>query len=109
MLPCLSAASPCGPESGVFSGYSLKFPSLVSSRPSLFAICSVTQSAPSGATAGSCGLACGVGTSYSLIATFSVSTAAKAAMEKAINKNQGLRRDMLTSSLRCEWRLRIHD
>jgi hypothetical protein len=55
MFPSLSATSPCGPELGVFSGNSLNVPVLGSSRPSLFAIWPVHQSAPSRATAGSCG------------------------------------------------------
>src|SRR5579864_4651939 len=67
MFPALSATRPCGPESGVLRGYSRNWPELGSSRPSLLACCSVTQSAPSGATAGSWGRALGVGTSYSLI------------------------------------------
>src|SRR5437870_5449671 len=69
MLPSLSATKPCGPEPGVFSGYSLNSPLFGSSRPSLFASCPVYQSEPSGATAGSCGRDFGVGTSNSLIVT----------------------------------------
>src|SRR6266567_8291771 len=69
MLPSLSAASPCGPESGVFNGYSLISPDFGSSRPSLFANCPVYHNAPSGATAGSCGREFGVGTSYSRMVT----------------------------------------
>src|SRR5215470_13846751 len=80
MLPSLSATSPWGPELGVFSGYSLKVPVLGSSRPNLFAPCPVYQSAPSGASAGSCGRDFAVGTSYSLIDTFKVATAAFAAI-----------------------------
>src|SRR5712692_6246808 len=51
-----------------------------SSRPSLLAICSVTQSEPSGARAGSCGRAFGVGTSHSLIETLALSAAHSAVM-----------------------------
>src|SRR5437868_13303452 len=70
MLPSRSATRPCGPESGVLSGYSLKCPVVGSSRPNLLAACPVYQSDPSGATAGSCGRELGVGTSNSLIDTF---------------------------------------
>src|SRR5215468_275298 len=70
MLPCRSATRPCGPECGVFSGYSLKAPVWGSRRPSLLAACPVYQSEPSGASAGSCGRDLGVGTSHSLMVTF---------------------------------------
>src|SRR5215475_15025073 len=79
ILPCWSATSPCGPDSGVFSGYSLNSPVLGSRRPSLLAICPVYQSEPSGATAGSCGRELGVGTSHSLIETFAVDAAKRTA------------------------------
>src|SRR5439155_13974386 len=69
ILPSLSAARPCGPESGVFNEYSLISPDFGSKRPSLFANCPVYHSAPSEATAGSCGREFGVGTSYSRITT----------------------------------------
>src|SRR5215471_21458217 len=69
MLPFLSATSPCGPDSGVFSGYSLNSPVFGSRRPSLLAICPVYQREPSGARAGSCGRELGVGTSHSLMET----------------------------------------
>src|SRR5258708_38518933 len=75
MLPVESATNPCGPESSIFNGYSLKAPLAGSSRPSLFCNCSVNHSDPSGATAGSCGCAPFVGTSHSLILTFSSPTA----------------------------------
>src|SRR6476469_1100292 len=65
MLPSLAATSPCGPELGVFRGYSLKAPVFGSSLPSLLAPCPVYQREPSGASAGSCGRDFGVGTSYS--------------------------------------------
>src|SRR5579864_4979874 len=78
MFPPLSATRPCGPELGVFSGYSLNSPVLGSRRPSLLAACPVYQSEPSGASAGSCGRDLGVGTSYSLICTFRVPAAAQA-------------------------------
>src|SRR6266498_4723471 len=69
MLPSLSAARPCGPEPSVFSGYSLISPVFGSSLPSLFANWPVYHSAPSAATAGSCGREFGVGTSYSRMVT----------------------------------------
>src|SRR5579864_4382867 len=93
MLPCESATRPWGPEPGVFSGYSLKAPVEGSRRPSLLAPCPVYQSAPSGARAGSCGRDFGVGTSYSLIVTLSVPTAAKAATA-AMKRNRKALRDM---------------
>src|SRR5262249_13876551 len=70
MLPSRSATSPCGPESGVFNGYSLNWPVFGSSRTSLLAICPVYQREPSGARAGSWGRDFGVGTSHSLMVTF---------------------------------------
>src|SRR5437762_1867908 len=69
MLPSRSAISPCGPESAVGSGYSRIRPLFGSSLPSLFAFCSVNQREPSGATAGSCGRASGVGRSNSRMET----------------------------------------
>lgn len=94
MLPFLSATKPCGPEPGVFSGYSLNSPVLGSSRPSLFAPCPVYQRAPSGASAGSCGRDFGVGTSYSVIFTVSVPTAANAATVAVSVNTHNLRKDM---------------
>src|SRR5580692_684135 len=94
MLPSLSATKPCGPDRGVFRGYSLNSPVLGSSRPSLIAPCPVYQSEPSGASAGSCGRDFGVGTSYSLICTLSVFTAANAAIAATSVNNHNLRRDM---------------
>src|SRR5579864_9069481 len=108
--------SPCGPESGVFSGNSLNAPVLGSSRPSLFAICPVYQSAPSGATAGSCGLDFGVGTSYSRMETLKspagqnaqqISTAATAANFLAIGTR--LRRGLapnIKATAAIHWRQR---
>src|SRR5216684_1139355 len=93
MLPSLSETKPCGPEPAVFSGYCLNFPVFGSSRPSLFAVCPVYQSEPSGASAGSCGRECGVGTSYSLICTFNVSAVANTAMVAASVNKHRLRRD----------------
>src|SRR5438876_2694114 len=87
MLPSLSATKPWGPESRVFSGYSLNSPVFGSSRPSLFVAWPVYQSEPSGAKAGSCGRDRGVGTSYSLICTFSVPAAENPANVVA-NTNQ---------------------
>src|SRR5437660_7936047 len=101
MLPSLSATNPCGPELGVFSGYSLNSPVFGSNRPSLFAPCPVYQSEPSGASAGSCGRDFGVGTSYSLISTFSVSTATNPASVAAKANRQTLGRD-ITPLLRGE-------
>src|SRR5215831_3279002 len=69
ILPSRSATSPCGPESGVFNGYSLNWPVFGSRRPNLLAVCPVYQSEPSGASAGSCGRDLGVGTSHSLMVT----------------------------------------
>src|SRR5216683_6797742 len=76
IFPLASATNPCGPESSIFSVYSLNVPLAGSSRPSLFCNCSVNHSDPSGATAGSCGCAPFVGTSHSLILTFSSPTLA---------------------------------
>src|SRR6266542_4960953 len=99
MLPSLSAASPCGPEPGVFNGYSLISPDFGSSRPNLFANWPVYQSAPSGATSGSCGRESGVGTSHSRMTTFR--SAAVMEVEKTIRASspwkKGVRR-------RCERR-----
>src|SRR5882724_7182923 len=94
MLPFLSATSPCGPELGVFKGYSLNSPVFGSSRPSLFAPCPVYQSEPSGASAGSCGRDFGVGTSYSLICTFSIPTVVEPASVAARVNKHSLRRHM---------------
>src|SRR5580700_12143928 len=69
MLPSLSATKPCGPDMGVFNGYSLNSFVLGSNRPSTLAICPVYQTEPSGATSGSCGRDPGVGTCHSLIET----------------------------------------
>src|SRR5207253_5958159 len=55
------------PESGVLSRYSRILPVGGSTRPSVFDIWPVYQSAPSGATAGSCGWELEVGTSHSLM------------------------------------------
>src|SRR5437868_4795623 len=86
MLPCSSATSPCGPELGVLSGYSLNLPVLGSRRPSLLAACSVVHRAPSGATAGSCGRALAVGTSNSRMGTCNGSTAANPAVVISNNR-----------------------
>src|SRR5438309_12082093 len=94
MLPSLSATSPCGPELGVFKGYSLNSPVFGSSRPSLFAPWPVYQSEPSGASAGSCGRDRAVGTSYSLICTFRVPTAANPTTVEANTNEYSLRRNM---------------
>src|SRR4029077_7665690 len=90
----LSATRPCGPELGVFSGYSLNSPVFGSSRPSLFTPWPVYQSEPSGASAGSCGRDRGVGTSYSLICTFRVPTVANPATAAAKTNGYNLRRDI---------------
>src|SRR2546425_626844 len=103
MFPCLSATRPCGPESGVLSGYSRNCPVFGSSRPSLLAICSVTQSAPSGLTAGSCGRALGVGTSYSLMDTFSAPIeASSVAVTSSVSETVRLRRPIVFSSLEID-------
>src|ERR1019366_6315348 len=94
MFPSLSATRPCGPDFGVFKGYSLNSPVLGSSRPNLFTPCPVYQSEPSGATAGSCGLDFGVGTSYSWIRTFSVPTVVEPASVAANMNKTTLRKDM---------------
>src|SRR5882762_4877316 len=94
MLPSLSATKPWGPESRVFSGYSLNSPVFGSSRPSLFAPWPVYQSEPSGASAGSCGRDRGVGTSYSWICTFRVPPVANPATVAANTNQYSLRRDM---------------
>src|SRR5271157_2017050 len=96
MLPSLSATSPCGPEFGVFKGYSLNSPVFGSSRPSLFAPCPVYQSEPSGASAGSCGRDFSVGTSYSWILTFNVPTVVELASVAASVNKHSLWRDMHT-------------
>src|SRR6266852_8680276 len=70
IFPFVSATSPCGPESSIFSTYSLKAPVAGSNRPSLLCNCSVNHKEPSGAIAGSCGCAPLVGTSHSLIVAF---------------------------------------
>src|SRR5215470_2988602 len=103
MLPSLSATSPWGPELGVFSGYSLKVPVFGSSLPSLFAPCPVYQSAPSGASAGSCGRDFAVGTSYSLMGTFKVAIAVLAAIVAA-SANHPTRID-IGDSLGGNWRI----
>src|SRR5438309_11411044 len=70
-----------------------------SSRPSLLAICSVTQSAPSGLTAGSCGRALGVGMSYSLMDTFSAPVeASSVAVMSSVSEAVRLRRPIIFSS-----------
>src|SRR5258707_13831984 len=74
IFPFVSATSPCGPESSIFSTYSLKLPLAGSNRPSLFCNCSVNHKEPSGAIAGSCGCAPLVGTSNSLMLTFNSPT-----------------------------------
>src|SRR5437762_8744876 len=74
MLSSESATSPCGPELSTFRGNSLNAPVDGSTRPILFCICSVNQSAPSIPTAGSCGWAPLVGTSHSLMVIFSSPT-----------------------------------
>src|ERR1700689_346270 len=94
MLPSLSETSPCGPELGVFKGYSLNSPVVGSSRPSLFAAWPVYQSDPSGASAGSCGRDFGVGTSYSWICTFSTPRLAELASVAVIAKKHSLCRDI---------------
>src|SRR5246127_3819246 len=94
MFPCRSATRPCGPEPGVFRGYSLNSPVFGSSRPSLLAAWPVYQSEPSGASAGSCGRDLGVGTSYSLMGTLNAPTAASAVTAAIIVKTQNLGRDM---------------
>src|SRR5215472_190051 len=98
IFPSLSATSPCGPDLGVFKGYSLNSPVFGSRRPSLFAPCPVYQSEPSGASAGSCGRDFGVGTSYSLICTLKVVTAADAATTAANVRDASLK-DMVGSSV----------
>src|ERR1700680_4243556 len=80
MFPFASATNPCGPESSIFSAYSLNVPLAGSNRPSLFCNCSVNHKDPSGATAGSCGCAPLVGTSHSLIVTLSSATAGGGAL-----------------------------
>src|SRR2546430_971025 len=103
MFPCLSATRPCGPDSGVLSGYSRNCPVFGSSRPSLLAMCSVTQSAPSGLTAGSCGRALGVGTSYSLMDTFSAPIeASSVAVTSSVSETVRLRRPIVFSSLEID-------
>src|SRR3989441_13281049 len=99
MFPSLSVTSPCGPELGVFNGYSLNSPVFGSNWPNLFAPSPVYQSEPSGATAGSCGRDFGVGTSYSLIVTLSVPTAANAKTAAIIVNTQTLGRDMAVYSV----------
>src|SRR5258708_27671655 len=74
IFPFVSATSPGGPESSIFSTYSLKLPLAGSNRPSLFCNCSVNHKEPSGARAGSCGCAPLVGTSHSLMVTFNSPT-----------------------------------
>src|SRR5438552_14787025 len=96
MLPCSSATSPCGPELGVLSGYSLNLPVLGSRRPSLLAACSVVHRAPSGATAGSCGRALAVGTSNSPMGDFNGATAANAVT--VISDNRAVRQDVIFPS-----------
>src|SRR2546425_6602089 len=99
MLPSLSAASPCGPEPGVFNGYSLISPVFGSSRPSLFASCPVYHNALSGATAGSCGREFGVGTSYSLMVTLASLVTGRAA-QKTNNGKRKNKTNFLTMT-RC--------
>src|SRR5579864_1987739 len=94
MLPSLSATRPCGPDLGVLSGYSLNSPVFGSRRPSLLAAMPVYQREPSGARAGSCGRECGVGTSYSLIWTVRVCTAANAVNTTVRTRTQSLRMAM---------------
>src|SRR5712664_2632540 len=83
MCPVLSATSPCGPEPGVLSAYSLNWPLLGSNRPSTLALKPVYQSEPSGAASGSCGKVLAFGRSHSRMEAFAVwawaGTARKAA------------------------------
>src|SRR6266498_5305165 len=95
MLPSLSAASPCGPEPGVFNGYSFMSPVFGSSRPSLFASCPVYHKELSGATAGSCGREFGVGTSNSRIVTFTSLVTGRAA-QKTNNGKRKRKTNFLT-------------
>src|SRR5215475_11739223 len=99
ILPCWSATSPCGPDSGVFSGYSLNSPVFGSRRPSLLAICPVYQSEPSGATAGSCGRALGVGTSHSLMETLAGDAATHTAATASTTAHRNALRDFIVGSL----------
>src|SRR3982750_1820287 len=70
MFPSASAVSPCGPDSGVGSAYSLIAPVLVSTRPNRFENCPVYHRPPSGVASGSCGRDPSVGTAHSLNVTF---------------------------------------
>src|SRR5215831_6231471 len=72
MLPCWSSARPCGPELGVFRGYSLNWLVLGSNRPSTLANCPVYQIEPSAAASGSCGREPGVGTGHSSMAALAL-------------------------------------
>jgi hypothetical protein len=74
VLPSRSATRPCGPSFEPLSGYSLKVSVAGSRRPNLLTLCSVNQSVPSGATAGSCGWAPLLGTSHSRMVTLSLET-----------------------------------
>ena len=60
------SSRPCGPDPGVFSGYSLISPVFGSTRPSTFANMPVHQIEPSGAARGSCGREPSDGTIHSL-------------------------------------------
>src|SRR5919204_4941707 len=102
MFPCESATRPCGPESAVFSGYSFTAPVLGSTRPSLLASWPVYQSAPSGATAGSCGREFGVGTSYSWNCTLTFPAANRKKAEKRRAKTMRTVARIFCSSLRAE-------
>src|SRR5437879_12420927 len=88
MFPSRSATSPCGPDPGVLRGNSLICPVFGSKRPSLFAIWPVYHSDPSGATAGSCGLELGVGTSHSLMETLGFPAAITATTANANHQNE---------------------
>src|SRR5512141_591036 len=87
MLPVLSAARPCGPESGVLTENSRIAPVFGSRRPSLFASWPVYQSAPSGAASGSWGRDSGVGTSPSRITTLTFEAAVSAAAATETRRN----------------------
>src|SRR5215813_9137504 len=97
IFPSWSATNPCAPESGVLSGNSLMVPVFGSRRPSLFAICPVYQSEPSGASAGSCGREFAVGRSNSLIDTFAGLAAANVSVTATAISAISLQRVMIPS------------
>src|SRR6185503_8499236 len=84
ILPLGSSSSPCGPEFGVGSEYSLKRPVVGSRWPTAFDNCAVYQADPSRAAAGSCGNGRALGVIHSSNCTSTISDSAGAALTLAV-------------------------